>query len=58
MLQLLICSSRRHQQSVLVSYCQSSNETGTGNGGGHDGDEVAQLRLEDGQEVGGAVDGY
>jgi hypothetical protein len=57
MLQFLIGSRCRHQQTVLVSHGQTADNTGSGNGGVADGDDVLEFGLEDGVEVLRGADG-
>lgn len=51
MLQFLVGSRCRNQQTILVSNDQTAHDTGSGNGGVADGDDVLEFGLEDGVEV-------
>lgn len=52
MLELLVGRRTRYQQSILVSDGESAHKTGASNGRRDDGDDVAELGLEYGEEVG------
>jgi nitric oxide reductase activation protein len=51
MLQLLIRRSSRNKQTILIADGQTADNTGSGNGGVADGDDVLEFGLEDGVEV-------
>lgn len=57
MLQLLIRRRGRYEEAMSVSGGKSTDNTGAGDGGVDDGDDVLKLRLEDGVEVGGGGEG-
>jgi hypothetical protein len=57
MLQFLIGSRCRHKQTILVSHGQTADNSGSGDRGVADGDDVLEFGLEDGVEVLRGADG-
>lgn len=56
-LQLLVRSRCRDQQTILVADGQTADDAGAGDGGMADGDDVLEFGLEDGVEVLRGADG-
>ena len=56
-LELLVGRRRRHEKPVAVAGSETADDARAADGGVHDGDDVAELRLERGVEVGAALDG-
>ena len=56
-LQLLVRRRRQDEQPVAFVRCEAADDVCAANGGVHDGDDVAELGLEGGVEVGAALDG-
>lgn len=57
MLQFLVGRCRGHKQAILVADGQTPHDTGSGDGGVADGDDVLEFGLEDGVEVLRGADG-
>jgi hypothetical protein len=57
MLQLLVRRRRRHEEPMSVASGETADDARATDRGVHDGDDLAELRLERGVEVGAALDG-
>jgi hypothetical protein len=57
MLQLLVRRRRRHEEPMSVASGETADDARTADGGVHDGDDLAELRLERGVEVGATLNG-
>jgi hypothetical protein len=51
MLQFLVGRGRRYEETVTISSGQTPDDTGTGDGGVDDGNDILELGLEDRVEV-------
>jgi hypothetical protein len=56
-LELLVRRRRGYEEPVAVAGGKTANDARAADGGVHDGDDFAELRLERGVEVGAALDG-
>jgi hypothetical protein len=56
-LQLLVCRRRRHEEPMAVASGETADDARATDGGVHDGDDLAELRLERGVEVGATLNG-
>jgi hypothetical protein len=56
-LQLLVCRRRRHEEPMAVASGETADDARATDGSVHDGDDLAELRLERGVEVGATLNG-
>ena len=55
-LQLLVCCCQQDEQPMVVACHEAADDVCAANGGVHNGDNVTELGIKDGVEVGAALD--